>query len=171
MSGTRGVAESLALFAALVARRFGMIPQCERGRDNTLSQVWRLWLTAPLCALMLSLLLAADDPTVAPKVAFPFKDGDRVAWVGSSSTAIGIWPKTMEFLLRTRHPDVKLEFKRFTTGGGTFATGTQKLDQWLGDYKPTVVLFNYGSNDAGAGVKGFPQFKENIEKCVDKVKA
>jgi hypothetical protein len=33
--------------------------------------------------------------------------------------------------------DLKLDFKRFTTGG-TFATGLDKLDGWLADFKPTV---------------------------------
>src|SRR5947208_17059427 len=90
------------------------------------------------------------------QAAFPFRDGDRVAWIGSSSTNIGIWPKTMEFLLRTRHPKLNLTFKKYSTGGGTFGTGLATLDKWLDDGKPTLVFFNYGSNDAGAGEKGLP---------------
>lgn len=112
---------------------------------------------------------ASFQATAADKPEFPFKDGDRVAWVGSSSTNIGVWPKTMEFLLRTRHPELKLTFKKQSTGGGTFATGLDKLDGWLDDFKPTLVVFNYGGNDAGAGEKGLPTFKSNIEKCVAKV--
>src|SRR5947209_3588223 len=119
----------------------------------------RRWLRCLLLtsAALLVTLQASANSVEAPKVACPFKEGDRVAWVGSSSTAIGVWPKTVEFLLRTRHPELKLEFKRFTTGGGSFATGLDKLDGWLADFKPTVVLFNYGSNDAGAGTKGLPK--------------
>src|SRR5687768_8525670 len=79
---------------------------------------------------------------------FALKKGDRIAWVGSSSTNIGVWPKTMEFLLRTRHPELQLSFKKFSTGGGTFATGVQNLDKWLADFQPTVVFLNYGGNDA-----------------------
>jgi lysophospholipase L1-like esterase len=128
-------------------------------------------MTMALLVWLLAILPGNAEPVAAPKVAFPFKDGDRVAWIGSSSTAIGVWPKTIEFLLRTRHPDLNLEFKRFTTGGGTFATGLQKLDGWLEEYKPTVVLFNYGGNDAVAGEKGLPKFKEQCEQCVAKAKA
>jgi lysophospholipase L1-like esterase len=113
----------------------------------------------------------AADKADAPAVAFPFKDGDRVAWVGSSSTNIGVWPRTMEFLLRTRHPDLRLTFQKFSTGGGTFATGVEHLDAWLTDFKPTVVFLNYGGNDADAGEQGLPQFKENMEKCVGKIEA
>ncbi len=76
----------------------------------------------------------------------------------------------MEFLLRTRHPELKLTFFRGTTGGGTFATGVKNLPVWLGDFKPTVVLFNYGGNDAAAGPKGIPQFELNMQKCFDIVR-
>src|SRR5947209_9094016 len=100
-------------------------------------------------ALVLAAPARAADK--ADAVAFPFKDGDRVAWVGSSSTNIGVWPRTMEFLLRTRNPDVHLTFQKFSTGGGTFATGVEKLDGWLADFKPTVVFLTYGGNDADAG--------------------
>ena len=96
---------------------------------------------------LLGLPAHGQEKTIAPLLA----KGDRVAWVGSSSTNIGVWPKTMEFLLRTRHPDLQLSFKKFSTGGGTFATGLQKLDGWLDDFKPTVVVLNYGSNDAARG--------------------
>jgi lysophospholipase L1-like esterase len=105
------------------------------------------------------------------RIEFPFKPNDRVAWIGSSSTNIGVWPKTMEFLLRTRHPELKLTFNRYSTGGGTFATGLQNLDKWLAESKPTLVVLNYGANDASAGEKGLSALKENIAKCVSKVKA
>ena len=42
-------------------------------------------------------------------------------------------------------PNLQLEIKNLTV--------------WMGDFKPTVVLYNYGANDASAGVKGIPQFK------------
>ncbi len=116
-------------------------------------------------------LLALPAHGQEKKAPFQFEKGDRVAWVGSSSTNIGVWPKTMEFLLRTRHPDLDLSFKKFSTGGGTFGTGVQNLDKWLDDFHPTVVVFNYGSNDAGAGEKGLPQLKENIVKCVAKAES
>ncbi len=102
---------------------------------------------------------------------FTFTKADRVAWVGSSSTNIGVWPKTMEFLLRTRQPELQLQFKKFSTGGGTFATGLQNLDKWLDDFQPTVVILNFGGNDANAGEKGLAKYKENMEACVAKIEA
>src|SRR5438874_6735612 len=115
--------------------------------------------------IVIALACLVPSPVWAgDKTAFPFRENDRVAWIGSSSTNIGVWPRTMEFLLRTRHPKLNVTFKKYSTGGGTFATGLANLDKWLDDGKPTLVFFNYGSNDAGAGEKGLPTFKENIEK-------
>jgi lysophospholipase L1-like esterase len=76
----------------------------------------------------------------------------------------------VEFLLRTRHPGLDLRFERFTTGSGTFATGLEHLDGWLGEFRPTVVVFNYGSNDAGAGREGLPKFKDDMGRCVAKAR-
>jgi lysophospholipase L1-like esterase len=122
-------------------------------------------------AFALAFPFAAGQTPDAKPIEFPFKENDRVAWVGSSSTKIGVWPKTMQFLLATRHPELKLTFGKFTTGGGTFATGLQKMDEWLSPFKPTVVFFNYGGNDAGAGEKGLPKFQENIADSVAKAKS
>jgi lysophospholipase L1-like esterase len=119
-------------------------------------------------AFALAGLCASESSTSAE---FPFKPNDRVAWIGSSSTRIGTWCRTMEFLLRTRHPELNLTFFRGTTGGGTFATGIKYLPGWLDQAKPTYVLFNYGGNDAAGGAKGLEQFKTNMQKCFEMVSA
>lgn len=123
---------------------------------------------AVVCLLLVSGSLTAQERS---GIEFPFREKDRVAWVGSSSTRIGVWPKTMEFLLATRHTELQLTFGRFTTGGGTFATGVQKMDEWLKPFSPTIVFFNYGGNDANAGEKGLPQFRKNIDDAVAKAKS
>ena len=86
--------------------------------------------------LACSLLLASIAHAAPPDSNTTLQKGDRVAFVGSSSTRIGIWPRTVEFLLRTRHPQLDLHFQRFTTGGGTFATGLEHYDEWLGRLPP-----------------------------------
>lgn len=114
--------------------------------------------------LLLLLLLVFGMPAGAAEG--PFREGDRVAWVGSSSTKIGVWPSTVEFLLRTRHPELDLQFRRFTTGGGTFGTGLQHFDEWLSAYRPNIVIYNYGGNDAAAGREGLPRFFDEMERSV-----
>jgi lysophospholipase L1-like esterase len=138
--------------------------------------VRRTWL---LGVLALGLITGSSNRSALARTETPpdsqsiplIRQGDRVAWVGSSSTRIGIWPRTVEFLIRTRHPVLDIQFKSFTTGGGTFKTGLENLDGWLDDYRPTVVVFNYGGNDAGAGREGLPRFKKLMEQCVARVQA
>ena len=117
---------------------------------------------AAFCLLTLGSAHAAEGP---------FHKGDRVAFVGSSSTHIGVWPKTVEFLLRTRHPELDLTFARFSTGGGTFGTGLEHFDEWLSDLKPNVVIYNYGANDAGAGREGLPRFLDEMTQAVQRAEA
>jgi len=120
-----------------------------------------------LALLVLPAYIAAEQPA-APKVEFPFRENDHLVIMGSSSTGIGIWPKTIQFLLSTRHPELKVRSTRHTAA--TFAQGLDKVDQWLADSKPTIVIFNFGGNDANGGEKGLPGFKANIDKMVAKVK-
>lgn len=101
------------------------------------------------------------------KIAFPFKPGDRVAWIGSSSTYIGTWCKTMEFLLRSRHPDLNLTFSRHSAGGGTFELAAERLPDWLERSRPTLVFFNYGANDAAYGKNALNDFHQSMRLCME----
>ena len=62
-------------------------------------------------------------------------------------------------------PASRSSSRRFTTGGGTFAALT-KIDGWLAAFRPTMVVFNYGGNDAGTGWEGLARFKDNMARCV-----
>jgi hypothetical protein len=123
---------------------------------------------------LIFLVLARPGAAIAqdaPPSTAVVRAGDRVSWIGSSSTKIGVWPRTVEFLLRTRHPSLKLEFDRFSTGGGDFGTGLANLDKWLQAFPPTLVVFNFGSNDADAGRSGLLKYLDVMGKCVDKARA
>ena len=99
---------------------------------------------------------------------FPFKKNDRVAWIGSSSTYLGTWPATLEFLLRSRHPELNLTFSRHSTGDGTFATGLSRLPDWLERSRPTLVFLNYGANDGNLGKRNLEAFHKSLADCVQK---
>jgi len=114
---------------------------------------------------------ASAAPAGLPQPGPVLRKGDRVAWVGSSSTRIGVWPRTVEFLLRTRHPELAIDFRRFGTPGATFRKGTDELKRWPDDYRPDVVFFNYGVNDAGTGREGLARFMEDMERCVATARA
>lgn len=110
--------------------------------------------------------LAKLPSTIGAPVAFPFHQGDTVGWCGSSSTAIGVWPRTMEFLLRTRHPGLQLKFQRCGLGGATFGSALNKIDSWLSTAHPAIVFYNFGANDAGAGDRGIVRFEQNMDAAV-----
>jgi len=124
-------------------------------------------------ALLLTCLAfgAALGAEPAPRDAFPLKPNDVVLLNGSSSTSIGIWCRTFEFLMRTRHPELKLTFKRAGFGGSTFVKNLPGLPALLEKHKPTVVILNFGGNDANSGEAGLPAFKENIGKTVAAIEA
>jgi lysophospholipase L1-like esterase len=134
-------------------------------------------LLAVALALSFGLVTAARTDPAGARADRPLPEGDlvrprdRIAIIGSSSTRFGTWPRTLEFLLRTRHPELELEFQSYSTGGGTFQTGLDHLDTWLDEFRPTLVFFNYGVNDSGAGEFGLEHFKDRMEKCVHKAQA
>ena len=114
---------------------------------------------------------ATDTNKATPRtVAFPFKTGDRVAWIGSSSTYIGVWSNTMQFLLNTRHPELNLSFSRHSVGGGTYGVGLKRLPDWLERSHPTLVVFNYGANDAMFGQRNLNTFHGWMRACTDRAK-
>lgn len=106
----------------------------------------------------------------SPGAGATVRNGDRIAWIGSSSTKIGVWPRTVEFLLRTRHPGLELHFQSCTSGGGTFDTCLENLDGWLDEFRPTLVFLNFGANDAAQGPEGLLWFKDRMRRCVSKVR-
>ena len=110
-------------------------------------------------------------PPEYPQARQLIQKGDRIAWYGSSSTRIGIWTKTVEFLLRTRHPELQLEFLRLGLPGGKFKDALVHLDGLLDKFRPTVVFFNFGVNDAAGGGEDLAQLKEHMSQCVAKVEA
>lgn len=100
-------------------------------------------------------------------IQFPFKANDRVTWIGSSSTYIGVWSQTVEFLLKTRHPELNLTFARHSTGSGTYAEGLKRLPDWLERSQPNIVFFNYGANDALYGERGIESFHSAMRDCTE----
>jgi len=124
-----------------------------------------------LLGILISASVNSATPQTHPLPEFPLKSGDRVFWYGSSSTMIGVWPRTLEFLLRTRHPDLPLKFDKRGVGGGSFTMAVREISGILAKSKPTVVFFNFGGNDATRGPKGVPLVNQVMAEAVARVKA
>lgn len=127
----------------------------------------RFWIAWTLLATASTFAAMPETHALAE---FPLKSGDKVFWYGSSSTMIGVWPRTMEYLLRTRHPEMDLKFEQRGVGGGTFTTAVREINGILENSKPSVVFFNFGGNDAKRGPKGLPLVEQVMGEAVARVK-
>jgi hypothetical protein len=115
-----------------------------------------------------------------PAGEFQFKDGDRVALVGSTlierEQKYGYW----ELALTTRFPDKNITFRNLGWSGDTVwgesrvafdldnpQKGFERLRDAVIAVKPTVIIVGYGTNESFAGEAGLPRFKEGLKKLLD----
>ncbi len=75
--------------------------------------------------------------------------GDRVVLLGDSITVAHTWTRNVEAFLRLRHPEVPLTFINAGIGGHTAQDGLNRLERDVLSQSPTVVVVNFGMNDAG----------------------
>jgi len=111
---------------------------------------------------------------------FQFKDGDRVALVGSTlierEQKYGYW----ELALTTRHPNKTINFRNLGWSGDTVwgesrvgfdldnpQKGFERLRDGVLAVKPTVIIVGYGTNESFAGEAELPRFKEGLNKLLD----
>jgi RNA polymerase sigma factor (sigma-70 family) len=138
---------------------------------------------AALAGGYLSLRVLTDSGTRSPAAdaagemrLFPFRDGDRIAWLGAEATYRNEYTQAMEFLLATRHPDLRLAFRNCTRHEGkgtpTFESLVPRLDGFLSDFQPTIVFFSYGVNESRFYHRsGMPRFREQMIRCVERTQA
>ena len=111
-----------------------------------------------LLALSIGFLLACSAALSAADE-FPFKEGDRVMFLGDSITEQYQYSSYMELYLSTHFPKWKLSFLNAGIGGDTATGGANRYQSHVLDEKPTVVTINFGMNDGGYGA-----FDENRNK-------
>ncbi len=86
---------------------------------------------------------------------FPFRDGDRVVFLGDSITQQGIYTTYLETYLLTRFPNWKLQFRNAGWDSDTAYFRSRELppgealQRDVLALQPTVVMVNFGMNDAG----------------------
>jgi lysophospholipase L1-like esterase len=130
-------------------------------------------LLACVAALGFASRLAAADP-------FAFKDGDRVALIGSTlierEQRYGDW----ELALTLANADKNVTFRNLGWSGDTVwgearngfdasPKGFERLVQITKDVKPTVVVICYGHNESFDGPAGVPKFTAQLEKLLDAI--
>jgi lysophospholipase L1-like esterase len=101
-------------------------------------------------AVALSMIFAYCH-TATAQDAFPFKEGDRVMFLGDSITEQYQYSSDIERYLATRFPAWKLSFMNAGIGGDTATGGANRFQKHVLDEKPTIVTINFGMNDGGYG--------------------
>lgn len=96
----------------------------------------------------LALILVLCAQSSAQTVPLAFKHGDRVVWLGDSITAAYTYGRYIETFFLLRRPDLDLTFINAGIGGHSALDGLNRLDRDVLIHRPTVVVINFGMNDA-----------------------
>ena len=123
---------------------------------------------ATLCAALALTTANAKEADRRPLL----EDGDRVVFLGDSITVAHTWTRAVEEFVLTRDPEKSITFVNAGVGGHTAADGLARLDSDVLAQRPTVVVVNFGMNDAG-----YPDdsdgaaFAKNMGAIFDRLKA
>ena len=101
----------------------------------------------PIAVVCLGLLSSASLVNGAG----PFRDGDRVCFVGDSITKQGGYHAQILLFYATRLPGVRVQMWNCGIAGDTAAGGVKRYDWDIAPHKPTVVSIMMGMNDVGRG--------------------
>ena len=97
-------------------------------------------------ALFLSLRLTAGA------AAEPFRDGDRVCFIGDSITHQMLYHTEITLFYLTRFPDMRVETVNCGFAGDTAAGAVRRYDWDIAARKPTVATVMLGMNDVNRGL-------------------
>ncbi len=132
-------------------------------------------------ALFLGLCLAplARPARAADAGGFYLKPGDRVCFYGDSITEQRFYGMDVETYVRTRFPDLQVEFVNSGVGGDKVTGGWAghidlRLERDVFPFKPNVVTIMLGMNDAkyrpfDAGI--FETYKQGYEHIIESLQA
>lgn len=97
--------------------------------------------------------------------------GDRIVWLGDSITAAHTYGRYVESFFLLRRPDLNLTFINAGIGGHSALNGLNRLDQDVLSQRPSVVVVNFGMNDA-AYPAGSPHaaFIQNIDAIIERLR-
>ena len=97
--------------------------------------------------------------------------GDRVVWLGDSITAAHTYGRYIEAFFLLRRPDLNLTFINAGIGGHSALDGLNRLDRDVLVHQPSVVVINFGMNDA-AYPAGSPHaaFIKNIDTTIERLR-
>lgn len=120
-------------------RSFGKNNDVQTPRHRGVKRCWT-------AALFLALRLTAGS------VAEPFRDGDRVCFIGDSITHQMLYHTEITLFYLTRFPNWRVETVNCGFAGDTAAGAVRRYDWDIAARKPTVATVMLGMNDVNRGL-------------------
>ncbi|MDR3057501.1 MAG: SGNH/GDSL hydrolase family protein, partial [Prevotella sp.] len=99
--------------------------------------------------LLTIVLLFSLNSLVKAQQITPFKDGDRVVFLGNSITDGGHYHSYIWLYYMTRFPDMRLTVLNAGIGGDQASDMVKRLDGDVFSKRPTVLITTFGMNDSG----------------------
>ena len=109
-----------------------------------------------------------DSAKATPKLtAGIFESGDKVIWLGDSITVAHTYGRFVEVFFQLRYPELDINFINAGIGGHSALNGLQRLQEDVIAKRPSVVVINFGMNDAGYPA-GSPHadFMQNMQTII-----
>jgi len=101
--------------------------------------------------MRLAVLVAAALGAAAASAALPFKEGERVVFLGDSITRGGHHLRVIEDYVLTRYPGVDIRFRNAGVGGDTAAACASRVADDVTTFRPAWVAVMFGMNDIARG--------------------
>ena len=121
---------------------------------------------------------AAPQKRPAARQPFEFKDADRVVLLGGTFIERAQRYGWVETELQLASPGKKISFRNLGWSGDTVwaesrgifdapSVGYARMIEQVREMRPTVILMNYGSNEAFKGPAGIDSFLEQYERLIN----
>ncbi len=96
--------------------------------------------------------------------------GDSITAGGDASKPELIFWRRWTDELQRKYPKSVITTVNGATGGDSTVQGLQRLQAKVLDEKPDLVLIGFGMNDHNVGSVSIPQFKQNLQEMVSRIR-
>lgn len=114
------------------------------------------------------LLAIASNSQAKAQSLNPFKDGDKIAFVGNSITEAGYYGSNIWLYYMTRFPEQRITVYNAGIGGDVVGQMNDRFDTDVLPKKPNYVVLTFGMNDTGYMEYNQPGADEFAKKKIQK---
>ncbi|MFD0793065.1 SGNH/GDSL hydrolase family protein [Mucilaginibacter litoreus] len=130
-----------------------------------LNKILKPGLKSIICAG--AILAGAASTTVKAQTVAPFKNGDRVAFVGNSITDGGHYHSYIWLYYMTHFPDMRITCYNVGIGGDVAKQIARRFDDDVLTKNPTVIALTWGMNDTGYFEWYRPDAQQTLQSRLD----